>query len=159
MHFPPTSVSVALLFASSALAAAVTRNDPHQADFRTFGVAGCSEDNQGVYTLTQSNVGTCKPFTAPIGSMSVTNNLCKQYRSNPRARSVYVYDDEACSAGETELPVGSCQDGAWLSYKLYIHSRKPLDKYIPQAIEWRRRSKVLHTRHLAKPFHPKRTLL
>lgn len=78
MHFPPTSVSVALLFASSALAAAVTRNDPHQADFRTFGVAGCSEDNQGVYTLTHANVGTCKPFTAPIGSMSVTNNLCKR---------------------------------------------------------------------------------
>lgn len=46
------------------------------------------------------------------------SNRSTEYRSNPCARSVYVYDDEACSAGETDLPVGPCQDGAWLSYKL-----------------------------------------
>src|SRR3569833_833243 len=61
--------SLSVLGATSA-AVINTRIAPHRCDFRTYGVEGCDLQNQGVYTLEQSDAGTCKQFAAPIGSMT-----------------------------------------------------------------------------------------
>lgn len=46
-------------------------SDPHIADFRTFGETGCFNDNQGVWTFTQSDLTGCKAFPTdlPVGSL------------------------------------------------------------------------------------------
>lgn len=51
------------------------QNDPHIVDFRTFGLPGCYEQNQGVYTYLQSDLGTCFPFstTDVVESLFVTD--------------------------------------------------------------------------------------
>lgn len=51
------------------------QNDPHVVDFRTFGLPGCDEQNQGVYTYLQSDLGTCFPFstTDVVESLFVTD--------------------------------------------------------------------------------------
>src|SRR3569833_718373 len=61
--------SLSVLGATSA-AVINTRIDPHRCDFRTYGVEGCDLQNQGVYTLEQSDTETCKQFAEPIGSMT-----------------------------------------------------------------------------------------
>lgn len=51
------------------------QSDPHVVDFRTFGLPGCDEQNQGVYTYLQSDLGTCFPFstTDVVESIFVTD--------------------------------------------------------------------------------------
>jgi hypothetical protein len=53
----------ALTLASTVRSAPIPRQDPHVADFRTWGSTDCSTDNQGVWTFTQSDLATpCKSF-------------------------------------------------------------------------------------------------
>ncbi|OAA67929.1 hypothetical protein SPI_00124 [Niveomyces insectorum RCEF 264] len=121
MQFSLAAAAVAVLVAASttmagpipapdahAPAVLSSRNDPHEADFRTFGAPGCSAENQGIYTLTLSNTDQCQPFADPIGSVLVVDNLC----------TLTVYDDAACSQASKVLPTKACQDGTWKSYKL-----------------------------------------
>ncbi len=74
MHFVALISSLSFLVASAS-AAAVRRNDPHRLDFRTFGAAGCNAQNQGVYTLLQSDNALCKQFLVDltIGSAYLTD--------------------------------------------------------------------------------------
>lgn len=87
--FFATLLTSTLLSANTVLAgrvkAAVRQADPHVGDFRTFGVAGCSAQNQGVYTELQSNLGVCQTFGAPVGSLEIVDLndgcTCKPSRS------------------------------------------------------------------------------
>lgn len=46
------------------------QSDPHIVDFRTYGVAGCLDENQGVYTYLQSDENICRTFAdSQIGSI------------------------------------------------------------------------------------------
>lgn len=53
------------------IAATIPRqSDPHIVDFRTYGVAGCLDENQGVYTYLQSDENICRNFAdSQIGSI------------------------------------------------------------------------------------------
>lgn len=103
MYFSAAAVATALAFAQTAFAGPVpaaapapapaaagankvvaARQDPHELDFRTFGVSGCHDENQGVYTLELSSSGQCLQFADPIGSLTVTDNLCTCKFSEPR---------------------------------------------------------------------------
>src|ERR1700761_4206512 len=69
-----TTVSLLVIGASAASKSLRSRqDDPHVGDFRTFGVAGCFDDNQGVYTQLQSDVGVCHTFAEPVGSLDVAD--------------------------------------------------------------------------------------
>ena len=94
MYFSAAAITAALAFAQTAVAGPVpaaapatekvaARYDPHELDFRTFGVSGCSAENQGVYTLELSSANQCLQFVDPIGSLTVTDNLCTR-ESPPR---------------------------------------------------------------------------
>lgn len=61
MQFSSLFLAAAALIGGSQ-AASIPRQDPHIVDFRTFGQPGCSADNQGVYTYTQSMLNTCHSF-------------------------------------------------------------------------------------------------
>lgn len=50
--------------------------DTHEADFRTFGVSGCYDENQGVYTLLKSNAYQCYQLVEPIGSLLLLDSSC-----------------------------------------------------------------------------------
>ncbi len=75
-----TAVVAALAFAQAAVAAPssapVVVRDAHKLDFRSFGVAGCFDENQGVWTLTESANTRCTRFTEAVGSILVADNLC-----------------------------------------------------------------------------------
>lgn len=92
MYFSAAAITTALAFAQSAMAGPVpaaapatdkvaVRADPHELDFRTFGVSGCHDENQGVYTLELSSANQCLQFYDPIGSLTVTDNLCTRESS------------------------------------------------------------------------------
>ncbi|CAK7232617.1 hypothetical protein SEUCBS140593_008321 [Sporothrix eucalyptigena] len=112
MYFSTAAIAATLAFAQTGLAAPATekvsRNDPHELDFRTFGASGCSAENQGVYTLELSSSGVCSQFVDPIGSLLVGDNLC----------TLTIYSDAECSENPVVAPTGVCQNGQWLSYKM-----------------------------------------
>lgn len=71
--------------------------DPHQIDFRSWGGDDCVADNQGIYTLTFSDIGVCRPFPDTIGSLKVydvDNPDC--YRKTPLL-SVANAKTDSCS--------------------------------------------------------------
>lgn len=71
MHVSSLSLLPALLVGTT-IATTIPRQDPHIVDFRTYGAPGCSAENQGVYTYTQSDLNTCRTFAdATIGSLFV----------------------------------------------------------------------------------------
>lgn len=67
------------------------QSDPHIVDFRTYGVAGCSDENQGVYTYLQSDENICRTFVdSTVGSiftLDITDG-CSRKRSPPRRRAI-----------------------------------------------------------------------
>ncbi len=79
MRFATFAVSA--LAASPSVALLQGRQDPHKCDLRTFGQPGCSQDNQGVYTLLLSDSGMCKQFVDPVESLTViditTDCICE----------------------------------------------------------------------------------
>lgn len=81
MHFTTFSAA-ALALVQVVLAAPssapVSGRDTHKADFRSFGAAGCSEDNQGVWTLLESDNNVCKPFGFTVGSILVASDDCSR---------------------------------------------------------------------------------
>lgn len=91
MH--PQTLFITLLssLTTTTNAAAIRQaNDPHLLDFRTFGAPGCSEDNQGIWTFTESDRGKgCRSFLHDYGVESVQSLLlvdlasggAREYRS------------------------------------------------------------------------------
>ncbi|ERT01704.1 hypothetical protein HMPREF1624_02958 [Sporothrix schenckii ATCC 58251] len=113
MYFSAAAIAAALAFAQTALAAPVSdkvaaRSDPHELDFRTFGVEGCHDENQGVYTLELSSNHICQQFVDPIGSLIASDNLC----------TLTIYADTDCSVSPVVVPTNVCQNGVWQSYKM-----------------------------------------
>ncbi|KAI1086640.1 hypothetical protein F5B19DRAFT_128364 [Rostrohypoxylon terebratum] len=60
-----------LALAFRANAVALPRNDPYVGDLRTFGQVGCSADNQGVGTFTESMTGMCNQWPEAFSSIYV----------------------------------------------------------------------------------------
>ncbi|CAK7266690.1 hypothetical protein SEPCBS57363_002217 [Sporothrix epigloea] len=112
MLYLPALAAAALIATQTASAAPIADvcrvDDPHELDFRTFGVEGCLEENQGVYTLERSQSNVCYTFVDPIGSLTVADNLC----------TLTVYDDDACAEAPIVVPTDICQNGTWASYKM-----------------------------------------
>ncbi|CAK7273526.1 hypothetical protein SEPCBS119000_005703 [Sporothrix epigloea] len=112
MFFASLVAAIALAVIQRACAAPILdvcgRNDPHELDIRTFGVEGCQDENQGVYTLELSQSNVCYTFVDPIGSLTVADNLC----------TLTIYDDDACTEAPVVVPTNICQNGTWKSYKM-----------------------------------------
>ncbi|KAL1865136.1 hypothetical protein VTK73DRAFT_5461 [Phialemonium thermophilum] len=111
MHFTAATLFVplsALSLALGAAAAAVPRQDPHIADFRSFGLPGCAQDNQGVWTFTQSQLTGCQTF-ASFGDADVQSLLVGDISDGC---SLKLYTDDACSEDELQAASGSCQSQA-----------------------------------------------
>ncbi|KAL1901018.1 hypothetical protein Sste5346_002083 [Sporothrix stenoceras] len=117
MYFSAAALATALAFAQTAFAGPVpaagadkvaARQDPHELDFRTFGVSGCHDENQGVYTLELSSNNQCLQFVDPIGSLTVADNKC----------TLTLYADAGCSVSPVVVPTNVCQNGVWQSYKM-----------------------------------------
>jgi hypothetical protein len=53
--------------------ARLSRNDPHIGDIRLFGQPGCSAENQGVWTITQSQLDTCFNFPSVVKAVNLTD--------------------------------------------------------------------------------------
>lgn len=51
----------------------VARDDPHIGDLRLYGAEGCSADNLGVWTVLQSDLGTCFNFTETVKAVYLTD--------------------------------------------------------------------------------------
>ncbi|ROW11454.1 hypothetical protein VMCG_01515 [Cytospora schulzeri] len=99
MQFSSLFLAAVALVAGSQAASIPRQSDPHIVDFRTYGQPGCSADNQGVYTYTQSELNTCHAFVdTTVESIFVTDitDGC----------SVYAYTDAACSDNQITVPVG-----------------------------------------------------
>ncbi|EPE10902.1 hypothetical protein F503_05997 [Ophiostoma piceae UAMH 11346] len=111
MQFTAAAVA-ALAFVQAAVAAPSTApvaiRDAHELDFRSFGVEGCHDDNQGVWTLTESANTRCTRFTEAVGSILVADNLC----------TLTFYTDAECSVGGVVAPTNVCQNGAWQSFQM-----------------------------------------
>ncbi|KAF3764870.1 hypothetical protein M406DRAFT_70615 [Cryphonectria parasitica EP155] len=100
-------ITAILALAATTSAASITRrqSDPHMIDFRSYGAAGCSADNQGVYTYEQSDASTCFPFSTELDVESVlvldiTLSGC----------SFYVYSDAECATEAIPVAAGECYD-------------------------------------------------
>lgn len=63
MHLPTILSALAVTF-PRANAASIPRQDPHIVDFRTWGSSDCGDDNQGIWTFTQSDLTGCKSFSS-----------------------------------------------------------------------------------------------
>jgi hypothetical protein len=133
MYFSAAAITAVVAFAQTAFAGPVpaadkvaARQDPHELDFRTFGVSGCHDENQGVYNLELSSNNQCLQFVDPIGSLTVTDNLCTRESCYPPIilqifvpnSVVTVFADDACSVSPVVVPTNICQNGAWKSYKM-----------------------------------------
>lgn len=121
MQFSSLFLAATAALISGSQAAAIPRADPHIVDFRTFGQPGCSADNQGIYTYTQSETGTCYPFSdvdtvrsifvgditeGCNGESSSSSSLTfMSLHANPLF-PVYVYTAPSCTGTNTTAPVG-----------------------------------------------------
>lgn len=99
MQFSSLFLAAAALIAGSQAASIPRQSDPHIVDFRTFGQPGCSADNQGIYTYTQSMLDTCYTF----GDLNVESIFVADITAGC---SVYAYTDTACSENQTTVPAG-----------------------------------------------------
>lgn len=90
--FPITS-----LILGTTAATLPRQDDPHIVDFRTFGVAGCLEENQGVYTYLQSDEDICHTFAdSEIGSIFTLDITDGCFRKWFTSSSRLVATTQAC---------------------------------------------------------------
>ena len=79
MQFTAAAVAALALVQAAVAApstAPIATRDAHKLDFRSFGVSGCLDDNQGIWTLTESANTRCTRFTEAVGSILVVDSLC-----------------------------------------------------------------------------------
>ncbi|KAK3941135.1 hypothetical protein QBC46DRAFT_449015 [Diplogelasinospora grovesii] len=95
------SAASALSFRSSGFAK-VARNDPHIGDIRIFGELGCSADNQGVWTVLQSDLGVCQDFSTVVKSVILGDikNGC----------TFFAFSEAGCQGVRRAFGVGGCDD-------------------------------------------------
>ncbi|CAJ2504113.1 Uu.00g115070.m01.CDS01 [Anthostomella pinea] len=120
MQFTCLLVAVTAL-ALGTNAGVIARDGARLAQIRVFGGTDCVEQNDGFYTIDQSDADTCKTFEgvdAPISSVKL------EVQNSPAADGcqLYVYTDESCTAGRRALALETCSDasevGTWGSWKL-----------------------------------------
>ncbi|KAI8966497.1 hypothetical protein F5Y11DRAFT_343561 [Daldinia sp. FL1419] len=119
-----TFLAAAAALAFGANANAVPRDGARLAQFRVFSAEGCSELNQGFYTVDASDANTCKTFDGvpyPPGVKSVV----LEAMNSPAADSCsfYVYTNNICTSGTQRLEVSTCQNvpppnANWASWKI-----------------------------------------
>lgn len=137
MQFSNLIIAAAALISSGSQAAVIPRQDIHIVDFRTFGLPGCYEQNQGVYTYTLSGTNICYDFAdETVESIFVADitdgysrKSCPACRPSPPSPgrtvemlasyvlthiSVLAYTGSACSGTSITVPVGiaNCYDQA-----------------------------------------------
>ncbi|KAI1411846.1 hypothetical protein F5Y13DRAFT_51706 [Hypoxylon sp. FL1857] len=105
---------------STAKAAAVPRADPYVGDLRTFTQIGCSADNQGVGTFTESMTNTCNLYPERFSSLYI--HLTSGYVF--RAHNLPDCQDEGAVIVETPPGSGSpivCNNHttSWTAYSVY----------------------------------------
>ncbi|KAI1138515.1 hypothetical protein F5Y05DRAFT_413136 [Hypoxylon sp. FL0543] len=116
MYFTATLASlVAVIF--TVKAAVLPRADPYVGDLRTFTQIGCSADNQGVGTFTESMINTCQLYPEQFSSLYIHLTSGYVFRA---------HDDPSCKDEGTviaETPPGSgspivCNNHttAWIAY-------------------------------------------
>lgn len=64
--------------AAVSTAAVIARDDPYAGDFRTFGEAGCSADNQGVGTIVLSRISSCTKY--PLAFKSIATHGFEEWQ-------------------------------------------------------------------------------
>ncbi|KAK7745419.1 hypothetical protein SLS53_002916 [Cytospora paraplurivora] len=115
MQFSNLIIAAAALISSGSQAAVIPRQDPHIVDFRTYGLPGCYEQNQGVYTYTLSQTNICYEFVDETVESIFVNDISDGY-------SLLAYTGSACSENQITVPVGiaNCYDQAdgLQSYKI-----------------------------------------
>lgn len=86
MHLPTALAVITALFATTH-AASIPRQDTHVLDFRTWGSSDCGDDNQGIWTFTESDLTGCRSFASyGVDVQSITlvdidlesNHTCKK---------------------------------------------------------------------------------
>ncbi|KAK3335820.1 hypothetical protein B0T19DRAFT_395629 [Cercophora scortea] len=83
--------------------ARVSRQDPHIGDIRTWGQLGCSADNQGVWTITTSELDLCHDFGITVKAVNLTdiNDGC----------SFFAFSEAGCKGVRCAFGTGSgCGD-------------------------------------------------
>ncbi|KAI5459227.1 hypothetical protein BGZ63DRAFT_390527 [Mariannaea sp. PMI_226] len=112
MQFSTIFACVSAL-AMTASASPVAR-ETHISDFRLFGEHGCSAENEGVWTVLNTDLDKCTGFNGEnVKSVYLTdiNAGCK----------LWVYSDAECSHKKTRVHTGECSNSKhheWKSWKL-----------------------------------------
>ncbi|KAH6885214.1 hypothetical protein B0T10DRAFT_91196 [Thelonectria olida] len=111
MQFSTIFVSAAALFISAS--ASPVARETHISDFRLFGEPGCSAQNEGVWTVLNTDLDKCTGFNGEVvKSVTLTdiNKGCK----------FWVYSDAKCSKGKTRALTGECTNAGneWKSWKM-----------------------------------------
>ncbi|KAI0835754.1 hypothetical protein F5Y06DRAFT_118306 [Hypoxylon sp. FL0890] len=116
MHFTATLVGLAAVI-STAKAAVLPRADPYVGDLRTFTQLGCSADNQGVGTFTESMTNICNLYPERFSSLYIhlTNGYVFRAHDEPNCK------DEGNIIAETPPGSGSpivCNNHttSWVAY-------------------------------------------
>ncbi|KAB5584999.1 hypothetical protein GE09DRAFT_1276639 [Coniochaeta sp. 2T2.1] len=95
-------LTLALLVTTATAAVIQRQNDPHVLDFRTWGSKDCGQDNQGIWTFTESDVtGECKHF-ADYGV--VVNSLSLVSLTQPSNHTLQVFWSDDCDSADYHFP-------------------------------------------------------
>ncbi|KAK0624805.1 hypothetical protein B0T17DRAFT_253466 [Bombardia bombarda] len=91
----------------------VTRSDPYVGDYRVWGEPGCSAQNLGVGTVTESGLDTCKNFGDIVKAVNLTNVV--------DGCTFFVYSEIHCEGIRESIKKGSgcgnAIDVVWSSYQ------------------------------------------
>lgn len=105
MQFTTVIAALATL-AASANAAALRRDGARLAQFRIFGAEGCKEQNEGFYTVDQSDADACHQLGENIHSVNL------EYLNLPTANgcTLNIYTDADCSVGKIATALNVCNN-------------------------------------------------
>lgn len=87
LHIPPTTPDLLNSRASTSRRQTPTP-DPHITDFRGWELAACTGENQGVQTVTQSQLGQCLAFPVEVRALTlnrIVEGCTGKWRTNSLA--------------------------------------------------------------------------
>ncbi|KAH8653765.1 hypothetical protein BX600DRAFT_471610 [Xylariales sp. PMI_506] len=119
MHFTTISAAIVALAATSCSASVLPtkRSDALIAQFRVFSAAGCSDLNEGFFTVDQTQTNICTSL-APYETNTPFVSIELQGISTPPGSTaaegceLFLYSDTACSQDVTAAPLNACQNAA-----------------------------------------------